>query len=148
MKQLLVVGNTQGCYQELRQVITDHPGNFFVHLGNIGFSHVLLKDMLVIGGSQDDSCLPHKVMMKIEGYNVLLLNGDFCGFLDAHTIVLCAKSLGCDIVFSACLNQNMDSEINGVRIINISNFYNGIQYACISFDNMQVTVKFKKELEE
>lgn len=146
MKQLLVVGNTQGYYQEIRQLVKKHSNCFCVHLGNIGFSHELLKDMLVIGGSQDASYLPHKVMMKIEEYNILLLNGDLCRFIDAHAICLYAKSLGCDIVVSACLNQNLDTEINGVRIINVSN--DGIYYACISIDNKQVSVIFKKELEE
>lgn len=148
MKQLLIVGNTKGCYSELKKVLTYHKCNFYIHLGNIGFSHNLLKNMLVIGGSQDASYLPHKVMMKIEQFNILLMNGDICGDLDADSICSYAKSIGCDIVFSACLNQNLDTEINGVRIVNVSKFYEGIQYACINFDNKNVIVNFKKGLEE
>lgn len=140
MRKVLALHNTKEHDQIVRGLCKKYYDCFFVHLGNIGDSLELLSSMLVIGGDSDVDFLPKQVWMNIEHQYVLFMNGDIYHFKDIYSIKEYAKSLKCNVVICACLNESLFLFEEDIYIINLSN--EKTQYAYITFDNKRIDVDF------
>lgn len=150
MMKILLISDTHGEWNRTMQVISRHLDiDQYIHLGDVGFSLKRIHRFMVIRGNHDQNAsLPLEKIMECEDHRMLCIHGNLFDeetmkevlakddIQSSDLLEVCMQTLygklasygakrGCDIVFFGHTHHQVDTIVEGVRLINPGSLFIG-----------------------
>lgn len=149
--KIVICSDNHGNDYVLTKILADNPNaDYYWHLGDSeAFSINQLKPFTSVKGNNDFLFdLPRSRVMEVGGHRFFLIHGTGILAFDLSPLVEMAKANDCDIVIFGHIHRPLDTEIDGIRLINPGSCnhnrsYENPTYAIINIDkNNRLDLKF------
>ncbi len=144
MVKILLVSDNHHNARSLQIALHDNPDcDYYLHCGDSEFPKDLIGPFFSVRGNCDhDMSYPKEAILEIEGHRILMYHGSYY----EEAIVSKAKYEKCDTVFFGHTHIFLDTELDGVRLINPGSLRNNRDftppcYAIVTIDGEKIDVK-------
>lgn len=121
MKNIIIISDNHGERECLDYIRSKHiDADYFFHLGDSVLPAYLLNGFASVKGNNDHyNEYPERLILEIEGHRFLLIHGHKeLYFNGLHSLYLCAKENGCDVVCYGHTHIYDDCIYRNIRFLN------------------------------